>query len=86
MISTAIWESIGPSNGIGSDSMLIREPIVSEISQVAREQNKRLAPLADSLVLLESGLNFSALPFLYPVSKMSWGLILLARPTMSNFQ
>jgi acyl carrier protein len=37
--------------------MSIRETIISQIRQVAQEQNKELAPLTDDLVLLESGLD-----------------------------
>lgn len=37
--------------------MSTRSTIVSLIEQVAKEQNKRLAPLSDDLVLLESGLD-----------------------------
>jgi acyl carrier protein len=34
-----------------------REIIVSEITEVAAEQNRRLAPLSDELVLLDCGLD-----------------------------
>jgi acyl carrier protein len=37
--------------------MLIRETIISQIRQIAHEQNKKLAPLTDELPLLESGLD-----------------------------
>jgi acyl carrier protein len=37
--------------------MSIRSTIAAEIEQVAKEQNKKLVPLSDSLVLLESGLD-----------------------------
>jgi hypothetical protein len=37
--------------------MSIRETIISQIRQVAKEQNKKLGPLTDDLVLLESGLD-----------------------------
>jgi acyl carrier protein len=35
----------------------VREEIVTRFKQVAREQNKRLAPLTDGLELLNSGLD-----------------------------
>jgi len=37
--------------------MSIRETILSQIRQIAQEQDKNLAPLTDDLVLLESGLD-----------------------------
>ena len=37
--------------------MSLREIIISQIRQVAQEQNKKLGPLTDDLVLLESGLD-----------------------------
>lgn len=37
--------------------MSVRSAVVAEFEKVAREQGKKLAPLADSLVLLESGLD-----------------------------
>jgi len=37
--------------------MSIKETIISQIRQVAQEQKRRLAPLKDDLVLLESGLD-----------------------------
>lgn len=37
--------------------MSIRSRIITEFAEVAQEQNKRLAPLADDLPLLESGLD-----------------------------
>lgn len=37
--------------------MDIRSEIVDQFSQVAREQGRNLAPLADNLELLESGLD-----------------------------
>ena len=44
--------------GIEEASMLdIRATILSQIEQVASEQNKALAPLHDDLVLLDSGLD-----------------------------
>jgi acyl carrier protein len=38
-------------------SISIRETILSQIRQIAQEQDKSLAPLTDDLVLLESGLD-----------------------------
>jgi acyl carrier protein len=38
-------------------SISIRETILSQIRQIAQEQDKNLAPLTDDLVLLESGLD-----------------------------
>jgi acyl carrier protein len=35
----------------------IRTEVISQFQQVAKEQNKRLAPLADDLPLLNSGLD-----------------------------
>lgn len=37
--------------------MSVRTTIVSQFESVAREQNQELPPLADDLVLLESGLD-----------------------------
>ena len=37
--------------------MVKRSTIVAQFEQVAREQGKKLAPLRDDLVLLESGLD-----------------------------
>jgi hypothetical protein len=37
--------------------MSVRPAIIAQFEQVAKEQNKALAPLADGLVLLESGLD-----------------------------
>jgi acyl carrier protein len=35
----------------------MREAIIGEIKAIAQEQNKKLAPLSDELVLLDSGLD-----------------------------
>jgi acyl carrier protein len=35
----------------------VRSTIVSQFEQVAREQNRKLAPLSDDLVLMQSGLD-----------------------------
>jgi hypothetical protein len=37
--------------------MSIRADVITQLKQVAEEQDKRLAPLADNLPLLESGLD-----------------------------
>lgn len=37
--------------------MSVRSAIVAQFEQVAREQDKKLAPLSDDLVLSESGLD-----------------------------
>jgi len=37
--------------------MSIRSTIVEQVQQIAAEQEKKLAPLTDDLVLLESGLD-----------------------------
>jgi acyl carrier protein len=37
--------------------MSTRATIAAEVEQIAKEQNKRLAPLADDLILLDSGLD-----------------------------
>ena len=37
--------------------MTVRSDVLSEFRQVAEEQGKKLAPLRDELVLLESGLD-----------------------------
>jgi len=37
--------------------MTVRDAIISEFEQVASEQAKKLAPLSDNLVLLDSGLD-----------------------------
>jgi hypothetical protein len=38
-------------------SVNVRSTIVSQFEEVAREQNRKLAPLTDNLVLMESGLD-----------------------------
>jgi acyl carrier protein len=37
--------------------MTVRHTIISEFEQIARQQAKKLAPLSDNLVLLDSGLD-----------------------------
>jgi acyl carrier protein len=37
--------------------MTVRSTVTAQFEQVAKEQGKRLAPLSDDLVLLESGLD-----------------------------
>ena len=37
--------------------MSVRSEILAQLTQVAKEQNKTLAPLSDNLELLESGLD-----------------------------
>jgi hypothetical protein len=37
--------------------MSVRTSVITQFEEVAREQDKRLAPLGDDLVLLESGLD-----------------------------
>ena len=37
--------------------MSVRSTVLSQFTQVAKEQNKTLAPLVDGLALLESGLD-----------------------------
>jgi acyl carrier protein len=37
--------------------MTVRSEIINQFREVAREQDKRLAPLTDDLTLLESGLD-----------------------------
>jgi acyl carrier protein len=37
--------------------MSVRSDVLSQFERVAKEQNKKLAPLSDELVLLESGLD-----------------------------
>jgi acyl carrier protein len=44
--------------------MPIRATIVAQIQQVAKEQNNKLAPLADDTPLLESGLDSLAIAIL----------------------
>lgn len=38
-------------------NMSIRDEILTQLAQVAKEQDKRLAPLTDDLPLLDSGLD-----------------------------
>ena len=42
---------------MSDSSMSIKETIVSQMRDIAREQDKKLATLTQDLVLLESGLN-----------------------------
>jgi acyl carrier protein len=44
--------------------MSVKLTIISQIEQIAGEQNKKLAPLTDNLVLLESGLDSLAFAIL----------------------
>jgi acyl carrier protein len=44
--------------------MSLKSTIISQIEQIAGEQNKKLAPLTDDLVLLESGLDSLAFAIL----------------------
>ena len=37
--------------------MSVKSTIIAQIAEIAAEQNKKLAPLTDDLVLLESGLD-----------------------------
>jgi acyl carrier protein len=37
--------------------MTVRAAVISQFTQVAKEQNKQLAPLSDDLVLVDSGLD-----------------------------
>jgi acyl carrier protein len=37
--------------------MSVKLTIISEIQQIAKEQNRSLAPLSDDLILLQSGLD-----------------------------
>jgi acyl carrier protein len=39
------------------DRMSVRSKIISQFESVAKEQNQKLPPLSDDLVLLESGLD-----------------------------
>ena len=45
------------SDGTKLEAMSARATIAAEVEQVAKEQNKRLAPLSDDLILLDSGLD-----------------------------
>jgi len=45
------------NDGTNLEAMSTRATIAAEVEQVAREQNKRLAPLSDDLILLDSGLD-----------------------------
>lgn len=38
-------------------SVSVRSSILSQFEQVAREQNRKLAPLSDELILMDSGLD-----------------------------
>ena len=44
-------------SALGNCNMANRSTIIAQFEQVAREQGKKLAPLSDDLVLLESGLD-----------------------------
>ena len=48
---------------MSDSSMSIKETIVSQIRDIAREQDKNLATLTEDLVLLESGLELSKLRY-----------------------
>jgi acyl carrier protein len=45
------------TDGTNLKAMSTRATIAAEVEQVAKEQNKRLAPLSDDLILLDSGLD-----------------------------
>jgi acyl carrier protein len=53
---------------MGDGSMLIRDTIVLQIRQVAKDQEKTLASITDDLILLESGLD--SLGFAILVSRL----------------
>jgi len=50
----------------------VRSTIVSQFEQVAREQNRKLAPLSDDLILMDSGLD--SLCFAIVVARLEDGL------------
>jgi acyl carrier protein len=52
--------------------MTVRSEIIAQFTEVAREQDKRLAPLTDGLELLESGLD--SLCFAVVVSRLEESL------------
>lgn len=66
--------------------MSVKQTVISQIRQVAQEQNKSLAPLTDDLVLLELGLICSALLSWWRSLKMCWDWILSVRPLTRLFR
>ena len=40
---------------VRGDAMLVRSTVIGQFAQIAREQNKSLAPLSDDLALADSG-------------------------------
>jgi acyl carrier protein len=54
--------------------MSIRETVVAEIRQIAEEHNKRVPPLTDELVLLDSGLDSLAIAILVARLEETLGL------------
>ena len=53
---------------MSTNSMSIRDTIISQFRQVAEEHNRKLVPLRDDLLLLESGLD--SLSFAVIVSRL----------------
>src|SRR5476651_261425 len=56
-MSAALYENAGFTQRRGFRRMSMRLTILSQIQRVAAEQDKVLAPLADDLPLLDSGLD-----------------------------
>src|SRR2546428_5751537 len=55
--STSNYQDLGGQYTMRVSTMAVRSNVISQLEQVAKEQNKRLAPLTDDLVLLNSGLD-----------------------------
>lgn len=53
--------------------MSVKSTVISQIEQIAAEQNKKLAPLTDDLLLAESGLDSLALAILVARLEASLG-------------
>jgi len=54
--------------------MSIRSEVITQLNQVAQEQDKRLAPLVDDLALLDSGLDSMCLAILVARLEDSLGI------------
>jgi acyl carrier protein len=59
------WCNARSADLMGKRSMAsVRSTIITQMEQIAREQNKKLAPLTDNVLLLETGLDSLAFAIL----------------------
>jgi hypothetical protein len=63
--------------------MSVRSTVLAHLEQVAKEQGKKLAPLSDDLVLLESGLDSLCFAIIVARLEDAWESICSASLTMA---